>query len=146
MTQSYFFDTFSVKLIFVKDGVKNTDVFFHHLKFRHHANKKIQRPSLITVLSSGTILTMRAKVEIARQNYNVQTCQLLRFGRGTPGMQLILPPSQYITKISRQAVNSNNLTVKQHQLPLNFLALFLQCTVFKLMCLKCWKCIFISGH
>ena len=28
LTQSYFFDTISVNLFFVKHGVKNTDVFF----------------------------------------------------------------------------------------------------------------------
>ena len=47
-----------------------------------------------------------------------QTCQVFRLGPETPSMHLILPPSWYITKISRQAVNSNNFLVKQHQSPL----------------------------
>ena len=45
--------------------------FLHHIKFRHQVNKKIQRPSVIMVLFSGTILTVGTKVEIAQQNYNV---------------------------------------------------------------------------
>ena len=35
------------------------------------STKKVQRPSVIMVLFSGTILTMRTKVGIARQNYIV---------------------------------------------------------------------------
>ena len=35
------------------------------------STKNLQRPSVIMVLFSGTILTMRTKVGIARQNYNV---------------------------------------------------------------------------
>ena len=35
------------------------------------STKKIQRPSVIMVLFSGMILTVRTKVRIAQQNYNV---------------------------------------------------------------------------
>ena len=70
LTQVYFFDTTSVNLFVVKDGVKKILMSSFALS-RIYTSCQQKTTAFFMVLFSGTILTMRTKVGIAQQNYNV---------------------------------------------------------------------------
>ena len=102
-----------------------TSLTNNFLKIQKHVKRKY-RLILIQSLVFGNLLaamTFESYIRFSEAFFRVIIHQsypfyLSRFGRETPGMQLILPPFVVHHQISRWAVNLNNFIVKQHQFPL----------------------------
>ena len=67
--------------------------------------KNVHKTSLsLKIVRISFLMLQKSEEKMGKFSQEVQykqTCQVSQFGRETPGMQLILPPSWYITKISR---------------------------------------------